>query len=82
MDQLCSKLQPEADNGCTDAVGRLPLAGKQIDAENRKYSHSLSVCRLKNAQVGRSGSAGAVRRHFNCIKVNLMTMMMGELCPA
>lgn len=44
MDQLCSKLHPEADKGCTDAGDRLPFAEKQFHTENRNYSHDFCVC--------------------------------------
>lgn len=35
MDQLCSKLHPEADKGCTDAGAPAPL---WRETENRRYS--------------------------------------------
>lgn len=51
MDQLCSKLHPEADKGCTDAGDRLPFAEKQFHTENRNYS-SLFLSVRKPAHRG------------------------------
>lgn len=60
MDQLCSKLHPEADKGCTDAGDRLPFAEKQFHTENRNYSHNFCLC--ANLLTGVSGWVGAIRR--------------------
>lgn len=41
MGQLCSKLHPEADKGCTDAGARLPFAEKQFDAAAKQQTFSV-----------------------------------------
>lgn len=67
MDQLCSKLHPEDDKGCTDAGDRLPFAEKQFHAENRNCSHNfcLSVCKPAHRGIRLGWSHSANCSQFN-----------------
>lgn len=45
MDQLCSKLPPEADKGCTDAGGPAPVRrGTPPHREQEPFSRFRPVC--------------------------------------